>query len=343
MGPSLSVVLATYNVERPVRALLDSLAASGPAGLEVCVCDDASRDKTVEVLRSYGDRFPIRLVVNPVNRGVAFSRNRALALAGGERLLFVDPDVRLPPDTIPRLLGRMAETRADVVEGVYSPVALDDDPFSRYYALFVHHSFLVSREPVPYNVFNAWCALCRREVMESVGGHAAIPKGVEVENETLGRAIVARGFTLLLDPSIVVDHHWGGHRKLVFIFTTRVYWWVKLFFVCGRRFESALTTRGYALATLCAPCAVLAALLCLAAPGLWPAAAALAAGFLAGYAPFYAFALRRRGLPYMALCVPLSAYFALYAGAAALYSALEELWRRAVLGRFTLEGMVPRA
>lgn len=335
--PRLSIVLAVHDAEGELRVFLESLSASRFKDFELCVCDDASADGAAGVLRSYEGRLPVRAVRNETNRGVTFSRNRAVELAKAPLLLFMDADIRLYPDTVGKLVGLMERTGADVVEGVYTDVALDDDAFSRYYALFVHHSFLISDEPVPYNVFNAWCALCRREVMEKTGGHGVVEKGIEIENETLGRRIVANGFKLLLDPSIAVDHHWGGHRKLVFIFTKRIYWWVKIFFATGCRFESSLTTPSYGLATLCLPAAAAAAIPGWFDPLFWPLIAALLAGFLYGYGPFFAFARRRRGAAYLLLAVPLAMYFSFFAAASAALSAYEEVLRRVLLGRTTLD------
>ncbi|MEE8425262.1 MAG: glycosyltransferase family 2 protein, partial [Elusimicrobiota bacterium] len=328
--------VAAHNAENEIRLFLESLRSSKNKDFEVCVCDDHSDDGTAAAVRGYDNEFDIRLEINDSNRGVTYTRNRAARMAKGALLLFMDADIFVAPDTIDRLCARLEESGADVVEGIYSPVALDGGLFSRYYALFAHHSFLVSDVPVEYNVFNAWCALMRREVWDKTGGHAVVEKGVEVENEAMGRRIAARGFKLLLDPAIAVDHHWGGHRKLVFIFTKRIYWWVKVFFAAGWKFESSMTTPGYGLATLCLPAALAFSVPALYRPAFWAPAVLLAACFLAGYAPFYNFARRRRGTTYVPLAVGLSAYFALFAAVSAAYSGVEELIKRAVLGRYTL-------
>lgn len=333
----ISAVIAAHDCEREIRVLLESILASEFKDLQICICDDASTDGTRGGILSFEDRLDIALVVNDRNLGVCRSRNKALALARGDLLLFLDADVRLYPDTITKLLRTLESTGADVVDGCYSPVALDTGCFSRYHALFAHHSFLVSESPYAYNVFNAWCALCRPAVMKKTGGHSPLPKGVEIENEELGRRVIAHGFSLMLDPAVAVDHHWGGHAKLVFIFTRRVYWWVKIFFSTGGAFEKSMTTASYGFGTLCLPAAVLASLAALWAPPLlWPAAA-LAACFVSAYASFYQFVLKREGVAFCCVSVLLSAYFACYAAAAAVWSGLEECWLLSVRRRGTLD------
>jgi len=235
------------------------------------------------------------------------------------------------------LLRGLDETGADVFEGVYSPVALDDGLISAYYAAFAHRSFLISDHPVAYNVFNAWCALCRREAMDAVGGHAVTPKGVEVENEALGRKLAARGFKIMIDPSVAVDHHWGGASKVFFIFTSRVYWWVKTFFAAGRRFELCLTTPSYGLGTAAFPAAAL--LLAASVFNRWLIAPAVffAAAFTFAYAPFYRFALRYKGPFFCLSCIVLSACFSFVITASAAYSFIEELLSLAINGRPSLD------
>ena len=334
--PRVSIIIAAYNVGNEIRVLFDSLCRSRFQDFEICLCDDASSDDTRLAAQSYSDRFPILLTANQANCGVALARNQALAMARAPLLLFLDADVRLRPETIDQMLERMETSRAGVVEGIYSETALDPGPFSDYYALFSHHSFLLGGALPRYNVFNGWCALCRREVMDAAGGHWEVPKGMEVENESLGRRIAALGFGIFLDPRIAVDHHWGGLRKLLFIFTRRVYWWVKVFFASDRRFEAALTTRSYALGTAALPAAILALL----AGGGQPAGRILAgvglAVFLWAYAPFYAFARRKRGLFFLLWSMFLSAAFSFVVVASAAYSAAEELLRLALRGRTTL-------
>lgn len=332
----ISAVFATYNVEREIVIFFDSLLASTVPVTEVCICDDRSTDGTMDVIASYNDRLDIKVMQNEVNSGPTTSRTNAWKLASCDHVLLLDPDTRLKPDTIERLVALMNTSGADVVTGGYTDVALDDDWFSRYYALFAHHSFLVADAPFEYNVYNAWLALTKAEVLKAVGGFGDVARGVEIENELLGRRIVAKGYKLLLDPSNNVDHHWGGYRKLRFIFTSRVYWWVKTFFATGCKFESAMTTSNYGFASLALPAAVATLPLGMVSPPLLVIPGTLFAGFLAGYAPFYNFVFQRRGARYTIACIGVSGYFSFFVTASALKSAIEEVYRRFTSGEFTL-------
>jgi len=94
----LSVIIVNYRVRYFLELCLHSvrraLAGIGPA--EIIVVDNASGDGSVEALRL---AFPgVRFVENRENVGFARANNQALRLAGGEYVLFLNPDTVLPED-----------------------------------------------------------------------------------------------------------------------------------------------------------------------------------------------------------------------------------------------------
>jgi glycosyltransferase involved in cell wall biosynthesis len=98
----LTIAICTYNREAQVRRTLESLTrleAADGAGTEweVLLVDNASSDGTVAMARSFSGRLPIRVEIESV-RGISSNRNRALALARGEWLAYLDDDVIVHPD-----------------------------------------------------------------------------------------------------------------------------------------------------------------------------------------------------------------------------------------------------
>jgi glycosyltransferase involved in cell wall biosynthesis len=92
-----SIVIATKDRERYLERALASLEGQiGAPSFEVVVVDNGSSDGTAAVARRYGERLQLRYVNEPEpNRGRA--RNRGVASATGEYLLFCDDDVQAPP------------------------------------------------------------------------------------------------------------------------------------------------------------------------------------------------------------------------------------------------------
>lgn len=90
-----SVVINCYCQAEYIRATVDSVLNQSCPPFEVIVVDDASKDDTVAILRSYGQS--IQLVANAQNQGISRSRNAGAARATGDYLVYLDGDDALKP------------------------------------------------------------------------------------------------------------------------------------------------------------------------------------------------------------------------------------------------------
>lgn len=112
----LSVCIVNWNTCEQLRACLCSLRTHpyhGAGGTEVVVVDNASGDGSAALVR---DEFPeVRLLANNANEGYARATNQALAVARGDLLLLLNPDVEVTPgalDTLARMLGSRPDAAA---------------------------------------------------------------------------------------------------------------------------------------------------------------------------------------------------------------------------------------
>ncbi len=90
-SPLISVILPTYNGEKYIAETLESVLNQTYKNLEIIITDDASKDKTVEIIKSYNDKR-IKLYENENNLGIANNTNKALSLATGEFIMMQDHD-----------------------------------------------------------------------------------------------------------------------------------------------------------------------------------------------------------------------------------------------------------
>jgi D-aspartate ligase len=93
----VSVVIATYNRSRQVREAIDGVLAQSVPVREIIVVDDGSKDDTRAQLLAYGDR--IRPVFQ-ANGGASAARNRAMRMAQGSWIAFLDDDDVWLPEKI---------------------------------------------------------------------------------------------------------------------------------------------------------------------------------------------------------------------------------------------------
>ncbi len=104
----ITVVIVTYESADHIAECIDSvLKAGATVPLKVMVVDNASKDGTVDLIRS---RFPeAELIENPRNMGFAYAVNRGASLATGRYLMILNPDTRLPQGTLETLVQFLME------------------------------------------------------------------------------------------------------------------------------------------------------------------------------------------------------------------------------------------
>jgi glycosyltransferase involved in cell wall biosynthesis len=92
--PSVSVVMATYNGERYLPEMLESLAAQTRQPDELVVRDDASEDGTVGILHAFARRVPFRVEVIAGGQRLGYAQNFVAASrsCSGGVIFFADQD-----------------------------------------------------------------------------------------------------------------------------------------------------------------------------------------------------------------------------------------------------------
>ena len=112
-----SVIIPVYNVAPYLRECLDSVLAQTFADWEAICVDDGSTDGSGAILDEYADRDSRIRVFHQPNAGVSVARNKALDVAKGEWICFLDSDDQLREDFLVRLLESAREARADIAIG----------------------------------------------------------------------------------------------------------------------------------------------------------------------------------------------------------------------------------
>lgn len=129
----LSIIIVSWNVREKLKENLTSLFKSEvDFEYEVFVVDNNSQDKTVEMVRK---EFPqvhpvksgqpvgakqfngVKLIANAENVGFAKANNQAIKQAQGEFILLLNPDMRVFPDTLPKMIKWIQENKQAAVAG----------------------------------------------------------------------------------------------------------------------------------------------------------------------------------------------------------------------------------
>lgn len=107
--PFFSIVVACCDVAPYVAECLESVLSQSFDGWEILAGVETSSDGTEDIVRSFADRDPrIRMFTGPRSGSCSVPRNRGVAEARGEYVLFLDGDDSLVPGALARLAGAIA-------------------------------------------------------------------------------------------------------------------------------------------------------------------------------------------------------------------------------------------
>jgi dolichol-phosphate mannosyltransferase len=107
----ISVVVPVYNEEKTVAQILESLA-SVSLDLEVIVVDDASTDKTWQILQDLRKKDPYdqyRYVRHEYNQGKGAGLRTGFGLVHGDLVVAQDADMEYDPQELPVLVQKWEE------------------------------------------------------------------------------------------------------------------------------------------------------------------------------------------------------------------------------------------
>ncbi|QJW88302.1 glycosyltransferase family 2 protein [Spirosoma taeanense] len=88
----VSVALATFNGEKHLACLLDSLVEQTRLPDEVVVSDDGSQDQTLAILQRYKGQLPLYIHQQPRPVGIVANFRHAVSLCRGDVIAFCDQD-----------------------------------------------------------------------------------------------------------------------------------------------------------------------------------------------------------------------------------------------------------
>lgn len=91
--PKVSVITPAYNADSFLEETVKSVQAQTFKDWEMIIVDDCSKDTTYQMAYALAKSDPrIKVFQNEVNSGVAATRNKALDVATGEYIAFLDSD-----------------------------------------------------------------------------------------------------------------------------------------------------------------------------------------------------------------------------------------------------------
>jgi len=225
-GPVVDVVVVSYMSREFLRSCVGPLAAD--PGIQVVVVDNASPDRSLEAVEG----LDVLKIARDQNGGFARACNEGWRLTSAPYVLFLNPDARIAPEDVRRLV---AAVERDETVAIVGPRIVDFDGTLVHsqrrfltvrsiwaQGLFLHHLFpravwtdgvvrndeLYATPGSPDWVSGA-CLLVRRRILEQLDGFDE-RFFMYCEDEDLCRRAKALGFDIRFEPSVVAAHAGGA-------------------------------------------------------------------------------------------------------------------------------------
>ena len=155
----ISIIIPTYNEEKFLPKLLNSIEHQYFKDYEVIVADGNSKDKTRDIAKSYGCK--IVQGGNP-SRG----RNQGASDATGDYFLFLDADVILPRNFLSSAMEEFEKNRYELACAQFIPLS---DLYIDHFLYFMANSVL-KFSPKFYPFGSGPCMMVTRRLHEAING-----------------------------------------------------------------------------------------------------------------------------------------------------------------------------
>ena len=131
MHNKVTIGIPVFKVEGYIKRTMESVLSQTYDNIEIFVIDDASDDKSLDILLSIQETHPrgndIRVLSHEHNQGVSETRNQIIDEAKGDYLYFVDSDDVIDKDTISLLMSQIEEYNLDIAFGSYERIDLSGE------------------------------------------------------------------------------------------------------------------------------------------------------------------------------------------------------------------------
>ena len=128
VDPLVSIITPTYNSQEFLEQTIESIVNQTYKNWELIIVDDASSDKTLNIINNYVSEFNnIQLIRNEMNLGAGVARNKGIQGAKGDFIAFLDSDDLWNPNKLEVQIKYMLKNHLDVCYSSYDLIDLQGE------------------------------------------------------------------------------------------------------------------------------------------------------------------------------------------------------------------------
>lgn len=137
----ISVITVCYHAEKVIEKTIRSVLAQTYQNIEYIIVDGSSKDKTMDIIRTYESDGRVRVISEP-DRGIYDAMNKGSMAATGDYIQFLNAGDSLADEgVVEEVVAQIRENAADVVYGNIVYRYPDDSTSIRVYGQFCSELF----------------------------------------------------------------------------------------------------------------------------------------------------------------------------------------------------------
>ena len=207
-----SLVLATKNRVTEVERFLQSLTTQSHTDFEVIIVDQNRDDRLVELVKFYGQKFPI-LHLKQLEAGLSRARNRGRLHIKGDLVAFPDDDCLYPPELLAQVVRYFRDSQIESKQAWDGVIArafdIDEDKNAFLYCgddnsgvVDIERAFRIG---MTFVMFFHVHAVKEVAFDETIGPGSGTPWGCGEDMDYLFRCVKA-GYTIYYNAKLIVRH-----------------------------------------------------------------------------------------------------------------------------------------
>lgn len=186
MNILVSVIIPVYNEEKNIGECLDALAKQSYKNLEVLVGDDSSTDRSLIIIKKYASQFDYMSAHTFKHSGPGSVRNKLVAIAKGDIVVFIDADMIADTYYIEKLVAPILTGVSNGTFTTDEQVKNKENVWARCWNYEYLHENTLSRIPSNHPDTSPVFRSIKKEEFLKCGGYSEIGYG---EDWTLSQKV----------------------------------------------------------------------------------------------------------------------------------------------------------
>ena len=201
---TISIIIPTHQYTNDLKACLHAIQETeGINKHEIIIVLDGLKNKD-----AFFDQFSfqnLRIFEVEINQGPANARNLGAKKAKGDILFFVDSDVVVHKNTIPKVEEHFLNKNAtDALIGSYDDEPKHQSIVSKYRNLLHHYVHQHASEKA--TTFWGACGAVKKDIFLSLNGFSTQYKKASIEDIEFGYRLIKNDYSIKLDKTVFIKH-----------------------------------------------------------------------------------------------------------------------------------------